>query len=286
MVRRVRETALAAYTHQDLPFEKLVEELQPARSLRHTPLFQVMLVAETKAAPGPAAALSPAAGPEGLTMEVLAVDNGTAKLDLTFVAAEGPDGRELGFGYNTDLFFATTIERLLDHAMALLAAVVADPARPAGDLPLLSAAERQQLLSEWNDTASADLPDLRLHELFEIQVRERPDAPAVLAGSTVLTYGELDRRADRLAGWLREQGVGPESRVGIYLARSPEAIVAILAVLKAGGAYLPLDPSHPPERIAFQVRDAGAAPLLTSPLPQPAPSQGEEPARPGGRRRP
>ncbi|MEA2693226.1 MAG: hypothetical protein QOJ16_2613, partial [Acidobacteriota bacterium] len=263
VARRVRETALGAYTHQDLPFEKLVEELQPARSLRHTPLFQVMLVAETT----PASA-SPSSGLHALEMEVLAVDNGTAKLDLTLVVQEGPDGVELGFGYNTDLFFATTIERLLDHGVALLAAVVSDPARPVGDLPLLAAAERHQLYAEWNDTAQAGCPEIRLHELFEIQARERPDAPAVLAGSAVLTYGELYGRARRLAGHLREQGIGPESRVGIQLPRSPEAVVAILAVLKAGGAYLPLDPSHPPERIAFQVRDAGAAPLLASPLIQ------------------
>jgi amino acid adenylation domain-containing protein len=258
VVRRVRETALGAYTHQDLPFEKLVEELQPARSLQHTPLFQVMLVAETAPAAAP--------GGSGLEMEAVAVDNGTAKLDLTLLVHEGPDGLELGFGYNTDLFFATTIERLLDHGVALLGAVVADPARPVGDLTLLAAAERQQLLSEWNDTARAGRPDLCLHELFEAQAAERADAAAVLAGSAVLTYGELDRRADRLAGWLRERGIGPESRVAVHLPRSPEAVVAILAVLKAGGAYLPLDPSHPPERVAFQVRDAGAAPLLTSPL--------------------
>ncbi|HZF09460.1 MAG TPA: amino acid adenylation domain-containing protein, partial [Thermoanaerobaculia bacterium] len=273
-VRRVRETALGAYTHQDLPFEKLVEELQPERSLRHTPLFQVMLIAE----PAPAAA-EPTAGAGGLQLDVLAVDNGTAKLDLTLIVQEGtPENArfELGFGYNTDLFFPTTIERLLTHGETLLAAALADPAQPVGDLPLLAAAERRQLLAEWNDTAGA-ASDLCLHELFAAQVGERPDAPAVLWESEVLSYGELDRQARRLASRLRARGVGPESRVGILLPRSPAAVVAILGVLQAGGAYLPLDPSHPAERIAFQLADSGAALVLTAEsLSLPAEAAGPE----------
>jgi amino acid adenylation domain-containing protein/FkbM family methyltransferase len=255
LVERARRTALAAFAHQDVPFEKVVEAIQPPRERGRSPLFQVMLAFQNT----PEAELDL----PGLTVEPVEVETGSAKFDLTLSVQESPQGLLLRAGYRTDLFFPPTIERLLDHTAALLAAAVAEPRRPVRDLPLLHAAERHQLLAEWNDTAPDGLPETTLHGLFAAAARDRADAAAVLSGRTVLTYGELDRRSARLADHLRSRGVGPEVRVGLQLPRSPELIVAILAVLRAGGAYLPLDPSHPQERIDFQLADAGAALVLT-----------------------
>ncbi len=261
LLKRVREVTLGAYAHQDLPFEMLVDALQPERDMSHTPLFQVMFILQN----------APVQGQElpGLTLSQVETHPGTSTFDLTLSMAEGPDGLEASVEYNTDLFDAATIRRMLDHFQTLLEAIAADPDRPIAELPLLTEAERQQLLVEWNDTATDHPQDLCVHQLIEAQAERTPDAVAVVLPSTEggpdarLTYGELNRRANQLAHHLRKRGVGPETVVGICVERSLEMIVGVLGVLKAGGAYLPLDPLYPPERLAYMLDDAGVAILLT-----------------------
>ncbi|HKH46593.1 MAG TPA: amino acid adenylation domain-containing protein, partial [Thermoanaerobaculia bacterium] len=254
LLDRVRETALGAYTHQDVPFEKLVEELAPARSLQHSPLFQVMFVM--------GAAPQREMVSEDLRLSVVQVESQAAKFDLTLMVEESAAGLGLTFGYNSDLFFATTIERLLDHVETLAASLATDPERPIADLPLLGAAERHQLLREWNDTATPVPPSL-LHQLFERHAAEAPDAPAVLEGDAVLSYGDLDVRANQLAHDLLGRGVGPEVRVGLCVERSADLILGILGILKAGGAWVPMDPAWPAERLTLLPADAGLRLLLT-----------------------
>ncbi|HYG65328.1 MAG TPA: amino acid adenylation domain-containing protein, partial [Thermoanaerobaculia bacterium] len=263
LVTQVRENALEAYAHQDLPFEKLVEELQPERSLGRNPLVQVMCSFENFARGGDAGR---AAALAELGRE--AVDTGTAKFDLTlYVVGLGEPVR--GFlQYNSDLFDATTMRRLLDHFAGLLTVAAREPDAPLATLPLLEAAGRHQLVHEWNDTA-ADYPaEAGLHELFEEEASRAPDSVAVDSDTGSLTYGELARRARALARRLQEAGVGPESRVGVCLGRSPEMVVALLAILRSGGAYVPLDPGYPRERLDFMLRDAGVRVLVArAPLP-------------------
>jgi len=257
LLHRVRETALGAYAHQDLPFEMLVEKLQPERDMSHAPFFQVMFILQN--APNRAEELP------GLRLEQLDVDMGTATFDLTLSIAEELDGFDASVEYNTDIFDATTIERLLRHFRNLLEGAVAMPDQSISRLPLLGPAERQQVLFEWNDTARdylGDRPAL-LHALFEEQVARTPDAPAVVAGGASLTYAELNARANQLAYHLRKLGVGAETVVGIAAEKSLETIVAVLGVLKAGGAYLPIDPTYPADRIAFMLEDSGAQIVLT-----------------------
>ncbi|MEA2693633.1 MAG: hypothetical protein QOJ16_3020, partial [Acidobacteriota bacterium] len=258
LLGRVRETALAAYGHQELPFEKLVAELAPERRLDHTPLFQAMFVFDERAVPPGSAELS------GLRLSGAEAGVQTVKFDLTLIVQRGPLGLDLRLGYNSALFFAPTVDRLLGQVTALVEAVIAEPERPVVELALLSAAERHQLLVAWNDTSEA-APGVErcLHELFEAQARQRPGAVALVADERALSYGELDRRAERLADLLVAGGVGPERRVGIYLARSAELLVAILGVLKAGAAYVPIDPANPRERVLFQLADA-RVPVLVS----------------------
>jgi len=254
LLARVREVALGAYAHQDLPFEKLVEELQPERNLSHSPLFQVMFVLQN-------APRQPLTFP-GLTLTPLEMDNGTAKFDLTLSIVEGK-GLRAAFEYNTDLFDKATIVRMLRHYQTLLQGIVADPERRIGRLPLLTTAERHQLLVEWNDTRVNCPKDLCVHHFFEAQVWRAPDAVAVVFEEEQWTYRELNRRANQLAHYLRTLGVGPEVLVGICARRSLDMVVGLLGVLKAGGAYLPLDVDDPPERLAFMLEDARASVLLT-----------------------
>jgi amino acid adenylation domain-containing protein len=242
LVARLREVCLEAFAHQEVPFEKLVEELQPRRNLAHSPLFQVMFALPNVPRTAPAL--------PGLDLAPLASNVGAAKFDLTFQLLESGDELVGQVDYDRDLFHATTVERLIAHFGNLLAAAAADPARRLSELPLLDRRERHHLLAEWNDTAAPYPRHLCLHQLFEARAAEMPEAVAVVAaGGASLSYGELNRRANRLAHRLRALGVGPGSLVGVHLERSPAMVVAILAVHKAGGAYVPLEVSWPAQRV-------------------------------------
>ena len=244
----VREVALGAYAHQDLPFEQLVEQLQPVRSLSYTPLFQVMFALQN--APMPSLELP------NLTLNPLATESATAKFDLTLSVESTEQGLVGSWEYNTDLFDAATITRMAGHFQTLLEGIVANPEQRLLDLPLLSAAERHQLLVEWNDTKADYRLDVCIHQLFEAQVERTPDAIAVVFEDQQLTYRELNSKANQLAHHLQTLGVGPEVLVSICVERSLEMVVGLLGILKAGGAYVPLDPAYPPERLAFMLEDA------------------------------
>ncbi len=255
LLARVRQTTLAAYDHQDLPFERLVEELKPPRDLSRSPLFQVMLVLQN--APMPALDL------HGLTLQSQALGVETAKFDLELGLVEFGGGLSAQISYNIDLFDAETIARMAGHFQTLLAGVAAAPDQPVRHLPMLTEAERHTF-AEWNRPAWP-LPAPRcLHELVARQADSTPDAAALVVGEQRLSYRELDSRASRLAHLLQAHGVGPERCVGVCMTRTAELVVAVLAVLKAGGAYIPLDPAYPPERIAFMLADSQAAVLLTT----------------------
>ncbi len=255
LLARVRECALDAYAHQELPFEKLVQELRPQRDPSRNPLTQVMFALQN--APGEELGLP------GLRCSRVQLCADTAKFDLTLSLSEEPDGLRGQLEYATDLFEAGTIERLVGHWRVLLEAIVADPGQAISKLPLLTEAERHQLLVEWNDTAVEYPRERCIHQLFEAQVERTPEATALVYEDQQLTYGELNARANRLAHHLRSLGVGPEVLVGVCLERSLELVVGLLAVLKAGGAYVPLDPSYPAERLAFMLEDTQAPVLLT-----------------------
>ena len=254
LLKRIRKTCLEAYSHQDLPFEKLVEELQPERSLSHGPLFQVMFVLQNS--PGMMKKLGE------LQINRLDLRTGSAKFDLTLNLKEGAEGVNGWFEYSTDLFDAATIERMAGQFRTLLEGIVAEPDVHLSDLPLLTGAERHQLLVEWNDT-KIDYPRACIHEIFEAQAERTPEAVAVVFEDQQLTYQELDERANRLAHYLIKLGVGPEVIVGICVERSLEMIEGLLGILKAGGAYLPLDPAYPKERVAFMLVDSKALILVT-----------------------
>jgi len=255
LLARTRQATLGAYAHQDLPFERLVEELAPERSLAHAPLFQVMLALQN--APLPAGAFG------DLTLETMEVDPGIAKFDLTLSLAETAGRIAGGLEYDRDLFDRTTAQRLLGHLSSLLAAATAAPEQPIAALPLLSPGERAQLLWEWNDTAE-EIPFVPVHELLRRQALLRPEALAVDAPRGRLLYGELDAAANRLAERLRALGVEREVTVAVLLEASVERVVAIAAVLKAGGAYVPLDPGSPPERLAAVLAEAEVRAILTT----------------------
>ncbi|MDH1010961.1 amino acid adenylation domain-containing protein [Pseudomonas nicosulfuronedens] len=255
---RTREAVLGAQANPDLPFEQLVDALQPERSLSYNPLFQVACNHQ----PSRRDALRELPG--GLQLESLELDSGIAKFDLTLNTEESRDGQVRGqFMYATDQFDAATIERLAGHFLNLLRGLVADPHCPVARLPLLDGSEREQLLYGWNDTAMDYPREACLHQLIEQQVQRSPADVALTDGQRRFSYAELNSRANRLAHWLREQGVGPDSRVGVALERSVELPVALLAVLKAGGAYVPLDPEFPAERLAHMLEDGDVRLLLT-----------------------
>jgi amino acid adenylation domain-containing protein/thioester reductase-like protein len=268
LLARVQAVARGAYAHQDLPLERLVEELQPERHLSYTPLFQVMLVLQN--APMPRLELA------GLTLSILDLDPGTAKFDLLLNVTEDADGGLSGaLEYSTDLFDRDRMTRLLDHLAVLLEGAGNDPATSLSHLPLLTAAERWHILAEWNDTASPAPVPATLQEPVERWAERHPEAlAAVFAGAgdegmeggpgeILLTYGDLNRRANRLAHFLLALGVLPDSRVAICLPRSLDLLVAVLAVLKAGAAYVPIDPEYPAERVAFMLEDSESRVLLT-----------------------
>ncbi|HEY0602391.1 MAG TPA: amino acid adenylation domain-containing protein [Herpetosiphonaceae bacterium] len=254
LLGRVRQTCLGAYAHQDLPFEKLVEELHPARDLSHNPLFQIMFILQDNPASD---------GPQSeVALEALTIESETTLFDLTLSFTDTAAGLMGALEYNTDLFEAATAERLIGHLLLLLEHCSAAPDTRIDRLPLLTPAEQQQILIDWNATAT-DYPQIALHELVAAQAVRTPDAIAVLAEGESLTYAELDQRANQLARHLLRRGVGPETCVAICLPRSSDLVIGVLALLKAGAAYLPLDPSYPAERLQFMLADAGASVLLT-----------------------
>ncbi|GCF09960.1 non-ribosomal peptide synthetase/type I polyketide synthase [Dictyobacter arantiisoli] len=256
LLARVRETCLEAYTHQDLPFEQIVDAIQPERDLSRSPIFQVMFMLQH------APDMDSFADLADLQLSLFPVGSQTSKFDLTLdltVVGQTVHGR---LEYATDLFDVQTMERLIGHWQTLLASVVANPNAPIASLPLLTAAEYQLCIEEWNATQSVYPAELCLHQLVEAQVERTPHQPAAIFEEEQLSYHELNQRANQLAHYLQTVGVGPEIRVGIYMEPSLEMLIAVLAVLKAGGGYIPLDRAYPSERIAFLLKDAGIALLL------------------------
>jgi amino acid adenylation domain-containing protein len=253
---QARERVLAAHDHQDLPFEMLVSELQPERSLAHSPLFQVMFALQN-------ALRQPLALP-GLELSEEGGDTGAGQFDLVLLIAEGEERLAGSLKYNPDLFDASTVGRIAEHLRTLLDAAVAAPETPLALLPLLTPAERQQLLEEWNDTGRPGQGERCVHQLFEDQVRERPGDPALIFEDRRLSFAELNGLANRLAWYLRDLGAGPGILVAVHLERSVELAVALLAVFKAGGIYVPLDPAQPEQRLSLILEETGAPLRLTT----------------------
>ena len=255
LLARVRETSLGALAHQDLPFERLVQELRPDRTLSRNPLFQVMFVLQN-------APMSPTELPR-LSLEPIEVDTGTTKFDLTLSMMELPQGLRTALEYNADLFEPGTIAGILGCFQNLLEGIVAHPEARISKLPLLTPAERHQLLSGWNQTKTEYPRERTITELFAEQVAAAPTAVAVQFEDHELTYQQLDTRATALAEQLRATGVRPDTLVAVCLPRSLDLIVALVGILKAGGAYVSLDPAYPKERLAFMMEDTKATVLLT-----------------------
>ena len=255
LIQQVRQGTLEALVHQGLPFEILVRELRPERSMSHAPFFQAALMFEEAGQRFPQLA--------GLTSEPLAAETGTAKFDLTLFVTESPEGLRLGFEYATDLFTRETADRMLAHLECLLESLATDPALRVSQLNLLTPAERERLLVGWNHTSAGYAKEQTIHALFEEQVQRTPDAVAVEFARERLTYRALDQQADALAMELRQQGVREGTLVGLFVERSLEMVVGVLGVLKAGGAYVPLDRSFPKDRLAFMVADAQIPVLVT-----------------------
>lgn len=256
LLARVRDSVLQAQAHQDVPFEMVVEAVMPRRDPSRTPLFQVMF---ERSIPIPAVRLP------GLDLSPIALHNGASQFDLTLVMIDSP-GESLvaSVDYNVDLFDHDRISRLLAHFEVLLVGVAAEPSGQLAYFPLLPEAERKQVLVDWN-SAHVELPSSECFpELFAAQVRKAPQAVAVALGPQELTYAELNRRSNQLAHYLRERGIRHEAKVAVCLQRSPEMLITFLAAIKAGGAYLPLDPEYPPDRMEYVLQDAAAPVLLTS----------------------
>ena len=257
LLGRIQRAMVGVYSHRALPFAQVVETLKPERNLSYSPLFQVMLNWRDRSSQ------LQFVGLPRLIVEPLLAQSMTSKFDLTIFLTDAVDDIWLEIEYSTELFDDTRIERMVGHLRTLLEGVLADADRPISELPLLTDAERQQLLFEWNRTEVAYPKDRCLHELIEEQVERTPEAVAVVFEDTQLTYRQLNERANQLAHYLRSLGVRPEQLVGVCMERSLEMVVGLLGVLKAGAAYVPLDPTYPRERLAFMLRDSGAAILLT-----------------------
>jgi amino acid adenylation domain-containing protein len=255
VLTQVKDNTLSAYDHQDLPFEKLVEEIHPDRNLGQNPLFQVMFSLQNLVRPDFELA--------GLKLRFMDLGETTAKFDISVFLSETAQGVEGRIEYNTDLFDQLRIQRMIEHYRVLLSAAVSDPDRKAVELPVLTADERAQIVVDWNATQTEYPRNIPMHRLFEQQAERTPKAIALAMGSERITYRALDERANQLAHHLVECGVGAQTLVGIYLERSINMVVALLATLKAGGAYVPLDPAYPRDRIAFIVEDASLRVLIT-----------------------
>jgi amino acid adenylation domain-containing protein len=254
-LKQVRKVALGAFANQELPFDQLVEALQPPRDLSYHPLFQVSFTLQG----APVLINLP-----GLQSEAVEFDNGTAKFDLTAELWETEEGGVSGrFEYDTDLFDQTTIERLMKHYQQLLAGLTNQPDVPMSQIPVLAAEEQAAITQAWNNTQTDYASTACLHQLFEKQAAERPQSIAIKFEDQTLTYQELNERANKLAHYLQALGIGPDQFVGLCVERSPEMMVGLLGILKAGGAYLPMDPEYPAERLAFMLEDTQASILLT-----------------------
>jgi amino acid adenylation domain-containing protein len=255
LLKRVRQISLEAYERQDLPFERLVQELNPDRSLSQNPLFQTVFSLQSHQ--------DSELKLPSLSAKRLEIVSRTTKFDLGLSVTEVAGSLSASFSYKSSLFSAETIERWLRHYEALLHEIVANPERPIAHLIILTEREKHQLLIEWNDTGREYPSDKSIHRLFEEQVERTPEATAVVFEDRQLSYRELNRRSNQLARYLKRLGVGPDVPVGICMERSEEMIVAMIGVLKAGGAYVPLDPSYPKERLAFMLQDCDAPVLIS-----------------------
>ncbi|WAM30052.1 non-ribosomal peptide synthetase [Myxococcus sp. NMCA1] len=255
LLAQAKAAALGASEHQDVPFEKLVEVLQPARDPSRSPLFQVTLTLQNT----PPVRLEL----QGLSLRVLETELETVKFDLSLLLEETPEGLSGALNYNTDLFDASTAERMMGHFRTLLEAIVTDENQRLAELPLLRTEERQQLLVDWNATSAVFPRDTPIHVLFSEQAARTPDAMALISGESVVTYAELDRRSNQLAHHLRAYGVSRGTRVGLCLERSPDMVVGLLAILKVGGAYVPIDHNYPAERISLLLQEAGVSVFVT-----------------------
>lgn len=255
LMSRTRDVALEAYAHQNLPFEKLVQQLQPRRNMSHAPVFQVLFGVQNE--PETALELT------GLDVAPVALHNGTSKFDLSLFVKEHHGALELMVEYSTDLFEAGTVRRLLGHYQALLEGIISNPDEKLSRLPLMTESQRHEILVEWNRTETGYAKDRCLHELIEEQVQRTPGAVAVVFENQQLTYRELNARATKLARHLQKLGVGPDVLVGICAERSFEMVVGLMGILKAGGAYVPLDPQYPKDRLAFLLEDSAVTVLLT-----------------------
>ncbi|OPA84560.1 hypothetical protein BFW87_29090 [Pseudomonas fluorescens] len=256
LLQQVRKHALDAQAHQDLPFEQLVEVLQPERSLSRNPLFQVMFNHKAHDTQGASVQLP------GMRVEGLEWESPTAQFDLSLNTVEYLGGLSASFVYATDLFDASTVERMSRHWLALLDAMLAAPGQKVEALAMLTSDERHVLINAWNDTAT-NYPPATVQQLIEAQVAKTPDGPALAFGETRLSYRQLNERANALAHYLIEQGVGPDVLVGVAAERSIEMVLALVAILKAGGAYVPLDPDYPQDRLSYMFEDSGIQLLLT-----------------------
>ena len=254
LLQRTKERALGAYTNQDLPFEKLVEEVNPERSLSYTPLFQVMFTLQNT--PRSTDTVG------DLALDRLRLPKESAKFDLSLDVFNRRDEFDLQLEFNTDLYEHETANRVLGHFRTILQSVVDDPLQRINTVQMLTESEQTCIFSEWNEQ-TVDVPPVCVHELIEAQAARVPDATAVICGDESLTYGELNERANQLAWFLQDKGVGPENIVGVYLNRSVDMIVTVLGVMKAGGAYLPMDPNYPLDRLRHMVSEAGVSVLLT-----------------------
>ncbi len=254
-LRRVRETTLGAYAHQDIPFEKLVEELAPARDLGRTPLFQVVFTLQNVPQENIRV--------RGLNVSKLGATHRVARFDLTLSLMEGGDGVSGVAEYATDLYEGSSIERLLGHVRLVLEAMARDPEQQIGEISLLTQEDREKVVREWNQTETEYPAGKCVHELFELQVERTPEAVATVYADRQLSYAELNRCANQLANYLTRVGVSLEARVGLCFERSPEMVVALVATLKAGGTYVPLDSRYPAERLAYILEDSQVGIVLT-----------------------
>jgi amino acid adenylation domain-containing protein len=255
LLQRVREVALGAYAHQDLPFEKLVEELQPDRTLGRNPIFQVMFVLQN----APARSLDL----QGLSLQSRDIDTGATKFDLTLSIVDKLENLAGHMEYNTDLYDGPTITRMLGHFQNLLEGILADPEQRISDLPLLGREEAECLFVDWNNTEPEFPTEGTIVDLFEVQVKRSPTASAVVFEDRRLTYAELNTRANQLAHLLRRRGVGLDTRVGLCFERSAEMLIGLLGILKAGGAYVPLNPDHPKARLLLQLKESECRIVVT-----------------------